>query len=160
MFIPYISLAKTSFTIEIWLKPTSFPNTIDHAIFGLCPSINTHQCLHLTIRKISTNYYLYFGFYLNDCQGNTSIGSNQWFHAVFVFDMNTMKQSIYFDGKLDNQCSASAPFLASSGDITIGTIPLQIPAVGLNFYNVSFFCFCIKNALLMIVGMYRVIWII
>jgi hypothetical protein len=134
----YISLANTSFTIEVWLQPTLFPNLIDHGILGLCPSAASYQCLHLLIRKSGSNNYLYFGFFGDDCQGNTALSLNVWIHAAFVFDITTLTQSIYLNGILDNSCVASAPIMATTGLITIGTIPGIIPINNVNFYQVNF----------------------
>jgi hypothetical protein len=136
---PYIPLAYTSFTIEAWLKPTSFPNLVDHSILGLCPSPSAHLCLYLVIRTIASNHYLYFGFFGDDCQGNTSLTANQWIHAAFVFDLSTLTQSIYLNGLLDNKCIASAPFMASTGSVTIGTVPGIIPINYVNFFQVELF---------------------
>lgn len=137
----YISLANTSFTIEVWLKPTLFPNPTDHGILGLCPSALSYQCLHLLIRNSGSNHYLYFGFFGDDCQGNTSVSVNEWIHAAFVFDITTLTQSIYLNGILDNSCVVSSPILATIGRITIGTIPSLIPINYTNFYNVILFLF-------------------
>ena len=134
----YISLANTSFTIEVWLQPTLFPNFIDHGILGLCPSAAAHLCL-ITYSKVGSNHYLYFGFFGDDCQGNTSLTANQWIHAAFVFDLSTLTQSIYLNGLLDNKCIASAPFMASTGSVTIGTVPGIIPINYVNFFQVELF---------------------
>lgn len=136
---PYIPLAYTSFTVEVWLNPTLFPNLIDHSILGLCPSATPNQCLYLLIRKINSNYYLYFGFFADDCHGNTSLTLNQWIHAAFVFDITTLTQSIYLNGILDNSCTASSPIMASTGSVTIGAIPAIIPINNMNFFQVSLF---------------------
>jgi hypothetical protein len=134
---PYIPLASTSFTIEVWLKPTIFPNLVDHSIFGLCPSATSYQCLYVVIRTISANQYLYFGFYNADCLGNTTLTLNQWIHAAFVFDMASLTQSIYLNGILDNSCTVSSPIMAATGSGTIGTVPALISAINMNFYQVS-----------------------
>jgi hypothetical protein len=138
---PYIPLANTSFTVEVWLQPTLFPNLVDHSILGLCPAAAPNQCLQLVIRTISSNHYLYFGFFADDCQGNTPLSLNQWIHAAFVFDLTTLTQSIYLNGILDNSCMVSAPFMATTGLITIGTIPTTIPLFSVNFYQVNIFLY-------------------
>ncbi len=132
---PYIPLAYTSFTIEVWLQPTLFPNVEDHSILGLCPNSAPNQCLHLVIRQINSNHYLYFGFFADDCQGNTPVTLNQWIHAAFVFDITTLTQSIYINGILDNSCTASSPIIATTGSVTIGTVPGIIPLDNMNFYQ-------------------------
>ena len=136
---PYIPLAYTSFTVEVWLKPIFSSNFTDYSIFGLCPSTTPYQCLHIVIRKFASNYYLYFGFFGDDCQGNTTLNANQWVHAAFVFDMTTLTQSVYLDGKLDGSCTASSPIAASTGTITIGAVPALTFIVNTNYYEVNFF---------------------
>lgn len=137
----YIPLTGTNFTIEAWIRPTDFPNSMDHAILGLCPSLSSNQCLHTLIRKNGSNYFLHFGFSNNDCQGVTSIALNQWSHVTFVFNFLTMKQSIYLNGLLDNDCSTTSSFIGSLGDVTIGYIPALFPRNGFNFYQVRPFLF-------------------
>lgn len=102
---PYLPLTNTSFTVEVWLKPIFSSNFTDYSIFGLCPIATSYQCLHIVIRKFASNYYLFFGFYGDDCQGNTPLNANQWIHAAFVFDMATLTQSVYLDGELDGNCT-------------------------------------------------------
>lgn len=133
----YIPLARTSFTIEAWIQPSSFPNLINHGLFGLCPSLSSHQCLHAVVRKNGSNNYLYFGFYNDDCQGNSSLILNQWMHVAFVFDASRMMQSIYLNGKLDNRCMASSVLLVDQGDFTIGVVPVLMQINGLNYYQVG-----------------------
>lgn len=135
----YIPLSSTSFTIEAWLQPTAFPNSLDHSIFGLCPTLATNLCLHVTIRKLLSNNYLYISFYNNDCQGNTSIAVNQWIHVAFIFDLPSLTLSIYRNGLLDNKCIVSGSFLANMGTVTIGVVPTLIPMNSLNFFQVEIF---------------------
>lgn len=144
----YIPLSSTSFTIEAWLRPTSFPNSLDHGILGLCPTIATNLCLHLTIRKITSNNYLYISFYNNNCQGNTPLTADQWIHVAFVFDLSSLTLSIYLDGLLDAQCIVSGPLLASMGTVTIGAVPALISMNNLNFFQVEMIL--IKNYTFMI----------
>ena len=142
---PYIPLINTSFTIEAWLNPTQFSNLNDQSILGLCPSATPYQCLQSFIRRRSSYYYLYFGFFADDCQGNTSLSLNQWIHVAFVFDITTLTQSIYLNGILDNRCLASTPLMTSTGQITIGVIPAIIPLNNMNFYQVSFWLIIIDT---------------
>jgi len=136
LYGPYISLANTSFTIEMWVKPTVFLNTLDLSMLGLCPTLGQSKCLHLVIRNISSHYYLYFGFFSNDCRGNTPIVLGQWVHVAFVFDITKLRQYIYVNGKLDRSCTTSLPVLATTGNITIGAVPALTVNVGKNYYYV------------------------
>ena len=121
----YIPLANNSFTIDAWLYPTSYPNLQDHIIVALCPLANDSTCLHLTIRKNNSNYHLYFGFYNNDLSGATPVSRNKWTHVAFVFDMNNFQQSIYLNGLLDSSRNSTSPFLATTGDFTIGSSSMK-----------------------------------
>jgi hypothetical protein len=134
---PYIPLANTSFTVEAWIKPTLLTNNLDHSILGLCASRSSYQCLHLLLRRNGSNFFLYFGHFSDDCQGSTSVSINQWIHAAFVFDLVTMRQSIYLNGRLDGSRTASAPFMGTQGNVTIGSIPLLNSALNGNFFEVS-----------------------
>ena len=134
----YIPLASNSFTIEAWLYPTGFPNSVDHSVFGLCTSASTNQCLYLTIRNMGSTYRLYLGFYGDDCSGTTSVALNQWIHVAFVFDSVTLPQSIYLNGNLDSTCIATAPFTGSTGAATIGYIPGLVSLSGSNYFEVKY----------------------
>ncbi|UJR07898.1 hypothetical protein I4U23_012180 [Adineta vaga] len=118
-----MSLASISFTVTAWIYPTGFPNTKDHSIVGLCPNALSYECLHIVIRKNSGNCYLYFGFYAADCQGNAIIPINEWIHVAFVFDVSTLTQSIYINGKLDATKTIASSFKGNPDSVTIGNIP-------------------------------------
>lgn len=154
---PHIPLAGSSFTIELWLKVTEYVNAIDHSILGLCPSaVNMHDCLHLTIRW--ADHRIYMGFFNDDCASNSSVPVNEWVHVAFVFDITTLIQTIYYNGIIDANCTASAGITPTTGSITIGSIPVMLGFKGLNFFNVSFVIgreTCFDNQL-----QFRVIWII
>lgn len=130
---PYMPLSYTSFIIETWIYITGLSNIQDHSIFGLCPVAASHQCLHLTIRRARPNYYLYLGFYNDDCQGSTPLPLTTWIHAAFVFDMINMKQFIYLNGILDTTCSPTSALTATTGNVNIGYIP-ALPINSANNY--------------------------
>ena len=137
LIAPHIPLAANSFTIELWLKIPKYVNPSDHSILGLCPSaVNAHDCLHLVIR--SADHHLMMGFFHDDCHGSFSVPLNEWIHAAFVFDKNTLKQIIYVNGIIDAICTASGSITPTTGSITIGGVPLLIPSAGLNYFNVNF----------------------
>ena len=125
VYTPFIPLNNVSFTVEAWIKPTGYPNPIDHSIVGLCPSDIINHCLHINIR----NKKLYFGFYYDDVQGGTEILLNQWIHAAFTFDVTTKIQTIYLNGFQDGLNNASNVLQVTSGNFTIGTNE------GVNFPN-------------------------
>ncbi|CAF1020916.1 unnamed protein product [Rotaria sordida] len=131
---PFITLTSSSFTIDAWIYPTGFPNTQDHSIVGLCPSTTTYECLHLTIHE-NGGKYLYLGFYGDDCEGNTVISLNEWIHVAFLFEVNSLTQSIYLNGKLDVSRTAGGPFKANTDSVTIGNIPGLDSFAGPNYFQ-------------------------
>ncbi|CAF1334941.1 unnamed protein product [Rotaria sp. Silwood1] len=132
---PSMSLASTSFTIDAWIYPTGFPNSQDHSIVGLCPYLTFSECMYLTIRKNGSNCYLYFGFYGDECPGNTYVSVNEWIHVAFVFETNSLTQSIYLNGKLDVSRTAAGPFKANPETLTIGNIPVLDSLSGSNYFQ-------------------------
>jgi len=132
---PYVPLLSTSFTVETWIYITQLLSITDHSIIGLCPSASTRQCLHITIRLSSSNYYLYFGFYGDDCRGVLPVKLNTWIHVACVFDLTLMKKFIYFNGILDNSC-ASQTFQATVDNVTIGYIPNIVSSSPNNYFRV------------------------
>ena len=154
---PYIPLGNISFTIEAWIKPTLFGNVQDHSLLGICPSAINNECLHVVLRRSSSNVFLYFGFYFNDCRGNTPLSLNQWMHVAFVFNITTLSQSVYLNGQLDGNCTTTAPLMVTNGIVTIGVVPGNIPVTNLNFYHVSYLDY---GASLMECSLFRDIWII
>lgn len=131
----YLPLFNSSFTVEVWLYPTGFPNIKDHSILGLCASRNTSMCLHLTIRNMSNGYYLYMGFMNNDCFSVQNVTVNRWIHAAFVFDITSMRQWVYINGVLSRTCTAISPIMVMSGPTTIGTIPVLAGNTDINVYQ-------------------------
>ena len=147
IYTSYIPLANSSFTVEIWLYPTGYPNIKDHSILGLCLSRTTSLCLHLTIRNSSSSYYLYMGFMNNDCSSSHTVPLNTWTHAAFVFDVTTLKQSVYMNGVLDRGCTALLPIMVTTGNVTIGTIPVLAGTADINVFQVNLFDKSFRNCL-------------
>ncbi|CAF3747170.1 unnamed protein product [Rotaria sordida] len=98
-----INLTAMSFTIDAWIYPTELALTV---IFILV-------------------------FFCDDCQGNAIIPINDWTHVAFVFEINSLTQSIYLNGNPDANRRATGSFQGSSDNVTVGNIPL------LNFYSGS-----------------------
>ena len=139
LYTPYVPLMNTSFTIEVWLYITGYPNPTDHSVLGLCTYPGNDQCLHLTIRKISSIYRLYMSFFGDNCSGINSVPLNRWTHAAFVFDNATLSMSIYLNGILDNQATSALSLQGSPTNVTIGYIPGIVATYGNNFFQVEFF---------------------
>jgi hypothetical protein len=135
MYTPFIPLDNISFTIDAWINPTGYPNPTDSSIVGLCPLQLVDYCLHINIR----NTKLYFGFYYNDVQGETTILLNQWIHVAFVFDITAGTQTIYLNGFQDGQAYVTSALKVTSGNFTIGTN--EGVALPNNYYQVRKECF-------------------
>ena len=133
-----INITQTSSTFTAWIYPTAFPNTQEHSIVGLCPLTATYECLYLIVHETGGNHVLYFGFYGDDCEGNTIVNTNEWTHVAFVFDVASYTQTIYINGKLDGTKQAGSPFKANPGSVTIGNIPGIDSTVGANYFQVRF----------------------
>lgn len=132
IFTSFIPLYNRSFTIEAWIKPTGYPNSKDHTIFGLCKTSTTNYCLHLMIRYEK----LYLGLLANDASGTTNITLNQWSHIAFIYDFSTKTESVYLNGFKDGQKNPADPFLATDGNVTIGMHErISVPG---NNYQVRF----------------------
>lgn len=76
--------------------------------------------------------------YGDDCPGLTLISLNEWIHVAFVFETNSYTQNIYVNGKLDVTRTASGPFKANSGSVTIGNISVVDSFAGPNYFQVRF----------------------
>ena len=77
-------------------------------------------------------------FFGQACQGTIDILVNQWYHVGFVFNMNTMTQSIYLNGEINQLCAVVSPLtLVASTPTSIGYVPLLVPLTGTNFFHVS-----------------------
>ena len=120
---PNIPLGNTGFTVDAWLYITQLRDVIDHEILGICHWSSTDQCLHLTIRQTSGVYNLYMGFYDDDLSGVTPLQLDTWYHAAFVFEYPTRRQSIYLNGILESIRIAAGTLSLGSSDTVIGYIP-------------------------------------
>jgi hypothetical protein len=134
--VPYMSLSNTSLTVDTWLYITGLGNFRDNGFLGLCSSTTPFRCLHITIRQSAPNYYLYLGFYQNDCEGVTSLTVNQWIHAAFVYDKATSTQLVYFNGVLEKSCYVSASLNVTPTPMNIGFIPQFNSNNNMGYYQV------------------------
>jgi hypothetical protein len=87
----------------------------DYGFFGQYSAQTTDQSLHYQIR----NYSLNLGFFSDDLMGSSTVRTNIWYHAAFVYDYPSSTQKIYLNGKLDGSRSSS-PYRGTSGAIVIG----------------------------------------
>jgi hypothetical protein len=139
LYTSYIPLINASFTIELWLYPTGYPNPTDHSILGLCTNLSSDRCLHLTIRAFTGIHRLYMSFFGDNCSSNTTVPLNQWTHAAFVFDSTTLAMSTYQNGMLVGNCIAALPLQGITNNVTIGYIPGIVATYGTNFFQVDHF---------------------
>lgn len=133
----YIPLINASFTIEVWLYPTGYPNAYDHSILGLCTTPINNQCLRLTVRNFAGVYRLFMAFSGDDCSSTLSVPLNQWTHAAFTFNLATHAMLVYQDGVLGGNCTAGQPLLATPTNVSIGYIPGIVSTYGANFFQVG-----------------------
>ncbi|CAF1373515.1 unnamed protein product [Adineta steineri] len=127
----YIPLQSSSFTIDTWLYITTLTSdTTTIAIFSICPVLTYDECLMCVIRQVNSAFYLFLGFYYDDCAGNTSLTVNTWIHAAFVFDLTTLTQKVYLNGVLDSTCNVSSAYTGGTSNTTIGHIPAYTPYIG------------------------------
>ena len=76
------------------------------------------------------------GFMNNDCSSAQTIALNTWIHAAFVFDATNLTQQIYINGVLSRRNTASSPIMVTSGNVTIGTIPVLAGNTDMNVFQV------------------------
>ena len=111
-----IPLDSRSFTIDFWFYATTLTNTDEYGFAGECSFTTTDQCLFFSIR----NSILYMAFYNDDTNGITTLTTNQWYHATFVYDSTAKMQLIYLNGVLEKSGTVSNDFLDTSALFTIG----------------------------------------
>ncbi|CAF1533832.1 unnamed protein product [Adineta ricciae] len=116
----YKNFANVSFTVEMWIYPTSLSNNIDYGLFSQYGSSTTDNSLHLIIR----NNILLMGFYADDLPCTTTLSINTWYHVAFVYDYRSRSQLVYLNGNQDCLRTSAGPFLGTSGSIYIGTFML------------------------------------
>ena len=80
------------------------------------------------------------GFMNNDCASSHTVTLNSWTHVAFIFDLTTMKQSIYMNGVLDRVCTALVPIMVTTGNVTIGNIPVLAGTTDINVFQVNLAC--------------------
>ncbi|CAF1153593.1 unnamed protein product [Adineta steineri] len=114
----YKSFVNTSFTVEMWIYPTSLDVNY-HALFTQRDTESHDHYLHLVIE----NFQLNMEFYSNGVKGTTSLTANAWYHIAFVYDYSSKTQTIYLNGNQDASRSSAGPYLGMTGSITIGHLP-------------------------------------
>jgi hypothetical protein len=98
--IPYVNLAKQSFTLEMWLNPSSVVGQVDYGVFDQCGS--DLICLSLSIRNARVT--LSFDSLNNSSRklyGSSVLNNNNWVHVAVVYDAIKFQQMIYVNGLID-----------------------------------------------------------
>ena len=103
---PQLKLHSQSWTFEAWIYLTNSTNGTLYGIVGQCKNNSNFTCLHLAIRYQK----LYLGFSHNDLLGNTTLTTSKYYHVAFVFDCDTLSQSLYLDGMIDGGRKVSTCF--------------------------------------------------
>ncbi|CAF2983060.1 unnamed protein product [Rotaria sp. Silwood2] len=63
-------------------------------------------------------------FYTDDLNGTTTLSTNAYFHAAFVYDFVLNQKNVYLVGKLDGTSLSGNFYQHLSGNVTIGTIKI------------------------------------
>ncbi|CAF4203509.1 unnamed protein product, partial [Adineta steineri] len=109
--------ANTSFTVEMWIYPTSLSD-IFYGLFSQHEASGKNRLLHLILRY----QRLYMGFFSDDLTGGTAVSTTfTWYHVAFVYDYRSRTQIVYLNGYQDGLRTPAGPYLGNLGAINIGT---------------------------------------
>ena len=107
-----------SFTFGIWVNGT-IPTTGNWPILASVPVAATNYEAKELLSIFIKDQKACFSFYGYDTEGTITIPSSAWTFLVFTYDANEGVQSIYVNGKLDNQ-TFNIPPLAANLPLAIG----------------------------------------
>ncbi|CAF4203032.1 unnamed protein product [Adineta steineri] len=110
------SFASTSFTVEMWIYPTTLSNGNYYGLFTQYYTSSTDHSLIMLIRGVQ----LSIDFYNDGVTGTTSLTTYTWYHAAFVYDYPSKTQTVYLNGYQDASYVSNQPYLGTSGSINIG----------------------------------------
>ncbi|CAF1465711.1 unnamed protein product, partial [Adineta steineri] len=105
-----IDYTMKSLAISAWIRLFLKPGLQYGTILSQCGiSNNTANCLRCEVRKDGglNNMIMYFELNGKTVIGSSPIAISQWQHVAFVFNNKTMRQSIYLNGRLDNEIEAT-----------------------------------------------------
>ncbi|CAF4201269.1 unnamed protein product [Adineta steineri] len=114
----YKSFVNTSFTVEMWIYPTTLQDYTDFGLFTQRDTESQDRLLQMIIR----GYYLYFDFFADGVTGTTSLSTYTWYHVAFVYDYLAKTQTVYLNGYQDASRVSNQPYLGTSGSINIGMV--------------------------------------
>ncbi|CAF1065997.1 unnamed protein product [Adineta steineri] len=112
----YQSFVSTSFTVEMWIYPTSLNSGTSYGLFSQYESLTQDHNLYL----ILSGENLKMGFWDDDVTSETALLINTCYHVAFVYDNSSQTQIIYLNGVQDTNRSSAGPYLGASGAIHIG----------------------------------------
>ncbi|CAF4172873.1 unnamed protein product [Adineta steineri] len=112
----YQSFVSTSFTVEMWIYPTSLSSGTSYGLFSQYQAVTQDHNLYL----ILSGGNLKMGFWNDDVTSGTTLSTNAWYHVAFVYDYSSQTQIIYLNGVQDISRSPAGPYLGASGAINIG----------------------------------------
>ncbi|CAF1164735.1 unnamed protein product [Adineta steineri] len=112
----YKSFVNTSFTVEMWIYPTTLSDSNYFGLFTQYDTSLTDQSLQMMIR----GFQLTLDFFADGVTGTTSLTTYNWYHAAFVYDYSAKTQSVYLNGYQDASRVSNQPYLGTSGSINIG----------------------------------------
>ncbi|MBN2829736.1 MAG: carboxypeptidase regulatory-like domain-containing protein [Candidatus Cloacimonetes bacterium] len=106
---------QSSFTASAWIK-LELNDTNDTAVFGTTFSGATNGGLHLTARTGR----LGMRFYGNDTNIGCALIPRIWYQITYCYDLESLTQSIYLNGKLIAQGNNKTPFSNAGVPVFIG----------------------------------------
>jgi hypothetical protein len=113
---PYHNLSHRSLTVEAWIHPISLTVTRDYVLFSQYPTMTPDLCFLCMFRSAK----LFMAFWYNDCEGTTTVTSNEWHHVAFVYDLVNASQHVYLNGYQECMHSPSTPYAGMSGAMDVG----------------------------------------
>ncbi|CAF0898264.1 unnamed protein product [Adineta steineri] len=111
------SFVNTSFTVEMWIYPTTLLN--GNYYFGLFTQYDGATKDH-SLQMMIRGLQLTLDFYGGGVNGATSLTTKTWYHVAFVYDYPSKTQIVYLNGYQDGSRSPAGPYLGTSGSINIG----------------------------------------
>ncbi|CAF4320572.1 unnamed protein product, partial [Adineta steineri] len=78
----YQSFVSTSFTLEMWIYPTTLTSGTSYGLFSQYQALTQDHNLYL----IFSGGNLKMGFWNDDVTSGTTLSANAWYHIAFVYD--------------------------------------------------------------------------
>lgn len=115
--VPTFDLANSSFSIELWVKPTAAPpGTQD--LFSVWSAYSSKQNLNI---RLYNGTDLYGDFYGETVGANGVVTVGSWNHIVLSYNYATDTSTLYVNGAQVAQGNAG-PFAGTSPTINIGAL--------------------------------------